>query len=314
MENQRQETPTLENTFAFPGRAGDAERAGAWGGELCDDEGARDFAPHLEYALRCLRAGEHERAVEVCNSLLHARGLPPGLVEKVIASRALSLEALYPKVTRPPERDNKIKVCVPFHNPGPRLDACVMSLLYQEYQKFEVVFIDDASADGSHARIPQGDARVTLIRNETRQGRGVSLRRCVESLCEPEDVVFPLDGSHRLAYCDALKTVNDFFNSYDCSVMYGQYRYASGALGLTVPLVTRATFDALREAGHAPTPFIFRARAYQEALAEDTGPRSARVWRGDAQDESEWHALCYALLEKSGARSSRFSDHILAVV
>ena len=50
--------------------------------------------------------------------------------------------------------NNKIKIIVPFYNPGKFLDRCVNSLLTQDYDNYEILFIDDCSSDGSFSKIP----------------------------------------------------------------------------------------------------------------------------------------------------------------
>ena len=49
---------------------------------------------------------------------------------------------------------NKIKVIIPFYNPGNFLDSCIGSVLTQDYENYEVLFIDDCSTDGSFDKIP----------------------------------------------------------------------------------------------------------------------------------------------------------------
>jgi hypothetical protein len=273
-----------------------------------------DYASLLERALSCFRQGEYERAIEINNSLLHSNKIPLELLAQIIENRDLSLEALYPKVRNPSRHANKIIVCVPFHNPGQQLANCVNSLLYQDYQNFQIVFIDDGSSDESYRHIPTTDARVTLIRNETRQGWASCLHACVTQYCEPEDIVFPLGGTRRLSYCDALLTVNEFFNDYACTAMYGQHNYSTGQLGLTVPVTGTSTLQALKEAGHAPIPFIFRGSLYRELIAEDT-PLSLRTKQPEEwPDDVAESALSYALLEKCGLHKARFSSHLLATI
>jgi len=67
-------------------------------------------------------------------------------------------------------KNNKIKVIIPFHNPGDYFDMCVNSVLTQDYDNYEVLFIDDFSNDDSYNKIPaciyQTDDKNEPIRNE----------------------------------------------------------------------------------------------------------------------------------------------------
>ncbi len=49
---------------------------------------------------------------------------------------------------------NKIKVLIPFYNPGDFLDLCINSILTQDYENYEVLFIDDCSTDNSFEKLP----------------------------------------------------------------------------------------------------------------------------------------------------------------
>jgi hypothetical protein len=242
-------------------------------------------------------------AVEADNSLLYSKEITPEFADEIIRNRQQSLETLYPKVTQAQAPANKIKICVIFDTPGPWFAHCVESVLYQDYPNFDVIFVDNGSNDGSHARVPQGDSRVTLIRNATKRSWNACLRQCLARQCAPGDIIFPLDGASRLAYCDALMTVNDFFNSYECALMYGQYKFVSGQLGWTIPIVNPETSSALKAAGFAPLPVIFRRRLFDE-LGAKTG----------AAGESDQPALSHALLAQAGLTRARFSDHILMVI
>jgi len=262
-----------------------------------------DYALPSEYALCCLRAGRHEQAVKAYNLLLHGGRIPRDQVGAVIRSRALSLEALYPKLPGAPAREHRVKLFIYSQDPGQLLEKCLLGLLNQDYENFHAVFFDDRSTDGSHSRIPQDDGRVTLVRGAARRGWDACLRQFFERHCEPDDLVFPLDATDRLAYCDALTTVNEFFNSYGCAAMYGQYKFSSGLLGLTVPVTDAEAAGALREAGHPLTPFVFRRSLYDELTAAH-----------DAAWQAGEHALYDALLARAGPQRARFSDHILTVV
>ena len=53
--------------------------------------------------------------------------------------------------------NNKIKLIVSFNNPGNFFDLCINNLLIQDYDNYEILFIDDFSSDGSYEKIPAGE-------------------------------------------------------------------------------------------------------------------------------------------------------------
>jgi glycosyltransferase involved in cell wall biosynthesis len=273
-----------------------------------------DYLLPLEYSVCCFYVGEHARSIEVNNSLLCNVDVPPNLIEQVLANRKFSMDALYPKVANPSRLNNRIKVCVHFHNPGPHLDNCIESLLGQDYQSFELIFIDDGSAGNYAEKIPLEDERVTLIRNQTQQGWAACLNEYLTRHGEPSDIIFPLDGANWLAGKETLTLVNDFFNDYECAVMYGQYRYSSGHLGLTMPLSGPAALKSLRDSWQTFSPLIFRCGLNREIVAADPELSCLKNARGEWMVETAENALNYALLEKAGFNRARFNDDVLTVL
>ena len=200
----------------------------------------------MEYAICCYWVGKHAEAIQVNNEILDCSNLPGGHVETVIKNRKFSLDQVFPKVNHPARRKNRIKVVTPFYNPGESLEKCVASLMRQDYDNFEVIFVDDVSTDGSCEKLPKGDARVTTIQNTKRMGSLQNFHRMFWEYCEPDDIVVHVDGDDWLACDDALSYINEFYNEHDCWVMYGQFRYASGHYGISKPFSSAEAFKDLR--------------------------------------------------------------------
>lgn len=69
----------------------------------------------------------------------------------------------------------KISIIVPVYNVEKYLNKCIDSLLEQEYQKFEVILVDDCSKDRSGIicdKYAQQDERITVIHKEKNEGLG----------------------------------------------------------------------------------------------------------------------------------------------
>lgn len=65
----------------------------------------------------------------------------------------------------------KLSVIVPVYNAGPYLDACVNSLLTQDFRDLELILVDDGSRDDSLARCrrwAEQDTRVRVLHQENR--------------------------------------------------------------------------------------------------------------------------------------------------
>jgi glycosyltransferase involved in cell wall biosynthesis len=82
----------------------------------------------------------------------------------------------------------RLSVVMPVHNAAPYLDASIGSILGQTFEDFELVVLDDASTDGSAARLlawAARDPRVRVVRSEARLGIVRSADRVVREARAP---------------------------------------------------------------------------------------------------------------------------------
>ncbi len=157
-------------------------------------------------------------------------------------------------------KKNKIKILVPFYNPGDFIEMCVNSVLTQDYDNYEVLFIDDASTDNSYMKIPARTLKtdeagnleldsngnpivleqhpiydvtkcsnVMLWRANSRATALPNIHNGIMNFCtDPEDIVVILDGDDWLLTRTALTFINNFYNQHDCWMMYGSSRWTNG--------------------------------------------------------------------------------------
>ena len=253
-----------------------------------------DYLIALEYAVSCYYMGDHAAAIDANNRLLASSETPASLIEQIIRNRQFSLDALYPKRRPGAAGENNIKVCVLFNDAGPHLDNCVESLMLQDYRDFQAIFIDNGSTADHSPKIPLEDPRFQMVRHECRRDWSACLRQAVERHCSPDDVVLMLNGVHWLPEQDTLSYVNRFFSEYGCALMYGQYRYSNGRLGLAMPLRSAADLEARPQPELSIAPVAFRASLFAE-----TPPIN-----GDT---------AFALLKQAGLERARFNDHPVLV-
>ncbi len=107
------------------------------------------------------------------------------------------------------------------------------SIFEQDYDHYRIVFIDDASNDGTYEKArdfiveSNEERRVILIRNETRLGPVGSLYRAVDG-CLDREIAIPLDAKDWLAHPSVLSRVNDLYQNPDVWLASGQaVRYPS---------------------------------------------------------------------------------------
>lgn len=141
-------------------------------------------------------------------------------------------------------KEKPIIVIVPSHNNREVCEKNLNSICSQQYASFHVLYIDDASTDGTAhavaAYIKQMNLQeqVTLIRNPVRRGALYSIYLAIE--CCPNDVIILIvDGDDYLIEDDTtiLQRINDIYDDPEVWMTYGQFQeYPSGTKGFCRPI------------------------------------------------------------------------------
>jgi glycosyltransferase involved in cell wall biosynthesis len=266
----------------------------------------------MELAISAHWTGRYDSALAANNKIMQNRmAVSASVFSQTIANRNFSLDSI---TERQPftGKKNRIKVAVLFYNPGHYLDNCISSLLLQDYDNFEIIFVDDASTDGSHERIPMDDPRITLIRNTENKGGAWNLHQCLLR-CQPDDIFFQLDGDDWLSCNDALSHVNRFYEETSCWVMYGQFMLVDGSYGLARPFTDLNDFRNMRFDWVAPAPRSFRAGLYHRISDQDPAYDCMRDPKGNWYREAMDVAMIYPVLELAGFENVKFNTRTLYV-
>jgi glycosyltransferase involved in cell wall biosynthesis len=258
-----------------------------------------DYLLPLEYAVACHYVGVYSAAIATYNRLLRQDKVPAMLIDKVIANRRFSIDALKPAAETSTE-PSPIKICVPFRDPGPELDECIESILQQNLQLFAAVFIDDGSLQDHAARIPLEDPRFSMIRHKKPVGPRACIDRFVREHCGADDLVLPLQPHERLAQAASLGQIRTEFESCECLLLYGQHRLAAGELGDAEPAPDVVIHNQRGAALVGRSAVFFRARLM---LGAEEVPTAAAV-----------HGLTDSLVHAAGFPRSRFSDTVFTIV
>jgi glycosyltransferase involved in cell wall biosynthesis len=240
---------------------------------------------------------------------------------------------------------NKIKVIIPFYNPGSFLDMCVNSVLTQDYENYEVLFIDDCSTDGSYDKIPactfktnpdgtpeldlEGNPiiesqhpileitkckNVVAWRASQRNSALPNIHNGVMNFCtDPDDIVVLLDGDDWLMNKSSLSYINDYYNENDCWIMYGSSKWTDGR-SCCSSAYTREEFPRLRnlqfKVSHIRT---FRAGVYHEIVKQDPELSCYKNSNGDWYTMTYDVAIFFPLLEIAGFDKVKHNDKLLYV-
>ncbi len=127
-------------------------------------------------------------------------------------------------------KEKPIVVLIPSYN---NKDWCALNLgsaLSQNYSNFRIIYIDDASTDGTGDLVEEyiqewdPEHHTTLIRNQTRVGALCNTCKGV-SLCHPDEIVAILDGDDWFAHVHVLEKLNAVYSDSDVWTTYGQFQY-----------------------------------------------------------------------------------------
>ena len=129
--------------------------------------------------------------------------------------------------------DILISVVIPLYNAEKYVRECIISLLAQTFQDFEVIFVDDCSTDNSVAIVesyaPKFGGRLTLAKMEKNSGSGALPRNKGLSLAKGEYIQF-LDADDTLIPT-ALEELYTLAKEYDADVVYCEKHFMSSGAG-----------------------------------------------------------------------------------
>ena len=135
-------------------------------------------------------------------------------------------------------KNHSFTIVVVGSNNGAHVAKTLSSVFAQNYENYRLIYIDDASNDGSHdlARDLIYDShhlgQVTLVRNEERLGVLANISRAVQA-CADDEIVVVLQGEDWLAHEWVLQRLNTYYADPDLWLTYGQYRdYPTYQLGI----------------------------------------------------------------------------------
>ena len=168
-----------------------------------------------------------------------------------------------------PIQNRPFAIAIIGRNNGAAVEKTLQSAFSQKYEEMRIIYIDDASSDGSfeHARDLIYDSgllcQVTLVKNEEPLGHAANLFRAVQS-CRDDEIVVVLNGEDRLAHEWVLQRLNQYYADPDLWLTYGQYRdYPSFQLGQSRPF-SEAQW---KEKGIRGIPFAsFHLKTFYAAL------------------------------------------------
>ena len=124
--------------------------------------------------------------------------------------------------------ERPIAVVIPSYNNADWHLNNLSSVLKQEYENYRVIYLDDASPDGTGQLVSkylsENDTRnkVTLIRNTERVGSMANIYRAVW-MCHPSEIIVTVDGDDWLSHEFVLQRINEAYADPNVWMTYGQF-------------------------------------------------------------------------------------------
>lgn len=170
-------------------------------------------------------------------------------------------------------------VVVPSYNNQQWTAKNLSTILTQQYDNFQVIFIDDCSSDQNDAIAKQtidannGWGRTTFIRNPTRQGAMANLYNAIHS-CPDDAIIATVDGDDWLPHAHVLSYLNNEYSTGDIWLTFGQFvSYPRNQKGFNAPfephIIRNNQFRQSR--GHLPMSHLrtFEAWLFKRVKLQD---------------------------------------------
>jgi hypothetical protein len=143
--------------------------------------------------------------------------------------------------THYPLQSRFFTVCVVGFNNGASVERTLRSIFSQHYENYRLIYIDDASNDGSVELVrdllqESGQIqKVTLVQNKIHLGELANLSSLIRQCLDHEIIVW-VGGDDWLAHEWVLDRLNEYYADPDLWMTYGQHReFPTYELGICAP-------------------------------------------------------------------------------
>lgn len=138
------------------------------------------------------------------------------------------IDAIKKEVTGIQEKTH-FSIVITSYNNEAWIDRNLASVQKQDYQNYDIIYVNDASTDKTHEIVEKLikkqrlEDRCTYIRNPARAGSLANHYQAVHHYCSDESVAIMLDGDDELAHPYVLSLLNKYYKNEDIWLTYGQY-------------------------------------------------------------------------------------------
>ncbi|MCK9369104.1 glycosyltransferase [Candidatus Dojkabacteria bacterium] len=147
--------------------------------------------------------------------------------------------------------EQRIVVITPYFNASEYIEKCIFSVISQDYERYTLILIDDASTDDSYNKVSdiisnlpiELRSKIINVHNQTNKGALFNQCKTIKNKCSEDDIVMLLDGD------DWLYPRNDIFTMYN-NIFHEGYDFSYGSCWSIVdniPLIAQPYSKAIKE-------------------------------------------------------------------
>lgn len=224
---------------------------------------------------------------------------------------------IYSNARKDPSKYETVKFCVvvPSYNNVKYTTQNINSVLMQDYHNWRMIFLDDASNDGTSDIVSKmkedsglSDDKFKVERYSERKRRAsFSFYHAAHTFCKDDEVLVMLDGDDMLATPNVLKRLYEVYKSGKYWLTYGHHMFIHTAQ--MCPITREATsceWGNLRDNGwwgysHLRTAYTW---LFKKIKKEDL------MYNGDFMTVSWDMAIMYPMLEMAGKDRSKYVNDI----
>lgn len=119
---------------------------------------------------------------------------------------------------------NKATVVIPNYNGADYIGECLDALMMQNYDKFKITVVDNASSDGSREYIKENYPYVTMIENRQNEGFSAAVNAGIRAADTPYVILLNNDTKVKQGFVEALvKSMEKYPECFSASAKMLQY-------------------------------------------------------------------------------------------
>jgi glycosyltransferase involved in cell wall biosynthesis len=206
--------------------------------------------------------------------------------------------------------EKPIIVLTTSYNNSAWVEKNVSSILNQDYHNYRVIYVDDASQDGTADRVEtllkehKKKIDFKLIRNSKRLGALANIYHMIHHQCEDKAIIVSVDGDDWFYDNQVLKKINSTYGKNEVWITHGKLiEYPSKQTGWSVPIprkiVKKNAFRTYRCPSHLRT---FYAWLFKKIRLEDL------LYNGEFFVMTWDQAIMFPMMEMAGNRHSFIKD------